>query len=128
MAYNEKMTARLREALTGTKNVEEKRMFRGATFMVNRKMAMSAGDDEFMFRIDPDRHDEMVEKEGVRAVVMRGREYKGYVRVHEDVVPTKRELNKWIALALQFNAKAKPAPKKPKTPTLKKSIRSVGAK
>ena len=60
MAYNEEMTLRLRQALAGVPNVEEKKMFRGVTFMVNGKMSMSAGDDEFMFRIDPELHDEMI--------------------------------------------------------------------
>jgi TfoX/Sxy family transcriptional regulator of competence genes len=114
MAYNEAMTKRVRDALAGVNNVEEKKMFRGVTFMINGKMAISAGDEEFMFRIDPELHDEMVEKEGVRGVVMRGRDYKGYVRVHEDAVPTKRELNRWVKLVLDFNERAKAAPKKKK--------------
>jgi TfoX/Sxy family transcriptional regulator of competence genes len=106
------MTIRVREALADVKHVEEKKMFRGAVFMINSKMAISTGDDEFMFRIDPELHDEMVEKEGVNGVIMRGREYRGYVHVHEDVVPTKRELNKWLKLVLDFNTKAKAAPRK----------------
>ena len=114
MAYNEAMTIRLRQALAGVPNVEEKKMFRGVTFMVNGKMSMSAGDDEFMFRIDPAMHEEAVSRDGVRAVVMKGRNYIGYVRVHEDVVKTKRELDRWVKLALEFNAKAKAAQKKKK--------------
>ncbi len=34
-------------------NVEEKKMFRGMTFMVDGKMCVSVGDDEIMCRIDP---------------------------------------------------------------------------
>lgn len=108
------MTQRVRESLEGVPNVEEKKMFRGVTFMVNGKMAISAGGDLFMFRIDPELHDEMVEKEGVTSVIMRGREYKGYVRVHEDVVKTKRELDKWVKLVLDYNPKAKASLKKSK--------------
>ena len=77
MAYNEALTTRLREALDAfseadgvKRKIEEKKMFRGVTFMVNGKMCMSVGDDEFMFRIDPDRHEEVIEKDGVRPVVM----------------------------------------------------------
>jgi TfoX/Sxy family transcriptional regulator of competence genes len=130
MAYNEAMTNRLREALGDTPKVEEKRMFRGVTFMVNGKMCMSAGDDEFMFRIDPMKHDEAVQRPGARAVVMKGRNYIGYVRVKEDSVKTKRELDHWVKLALAFNANAKAAPKKStaakktvaKKPTPKKGV------
>ncbi len=120
MAYNEKMTRRLREALAGVPKVEEKRMFRGVTFMVKGKMLASAGDDQYMFRIDPELHDKVVEEEGVTGVVMRGRNYKGYVRVQEDVVKTKRELDYWVQLALDFNKRAKASPKKSRAATVKK--------
>ena len=112
MAYNEGLTERLRQALVNTPKVEEKRMFRGATFMINEKMCMSAGDDRYMFRIDPALHDEVVMKEGVTGVIMGGRNYKGYVHVNEDAVPTKKALDYWIKLALDFNARAKASPKK----------------
>ncbi|MFI5202076.1 MAG: TfoX/Sxy family protein [Candidatus Kapaibacterium sp.] len=112
MAYNEKMNERVRLSLAGVKKVEEKNMFRGTTFMVNGKMAISTGDDRFMFRIDPALHDEMVEQEGVTGVIMRGRRYKGYVHVQEDVVPTKGELDKWVKLVLDFNKRAKASKKK----------------
>lgn len=41
---------------------------------------------------------------------MKGRNYVGYVRVHEDAVKTKRELDTWVDLALDFNARAKASP------------------
>ena len=53
MAYNEKLTARIREALAHLPKVEEKRMFRGVTFMVDDKMCITAGDNKIMCRIDP---------------------------------------------------------------------------
>ncbi|HEY3875455.1 MAG TPA: TfoX/Sxy family protein [Candidatus Kapabacteria bacterium] len=117
MAYNEKITNRLREAFAEAlehdkRKLVEKKMFRGVTFMVDGKMAASAGDDRFMFRIDPALHETVMESEGVTPVIMRGRSYKGYVRVQEDAVKTKRELNKWIAMTLEFNKQAKASPKK----------------
>jgi TfoX/Sxy family transcriptional regulator of competence genes len=75
MAYNEKLTRRVREALSHLPKVEEKRMFRGIAFMVNGKLCISAGDDEFMFRIDPSAYDEVLKKKGVRPVIMKGRKY-----------------------------------------------------
>jgi len=64
MAYNEKLTNRIREALSHLPKVEEKRMFRGVTFMVHGKMCISAGDDKIMCRINPALHEELVKKEG----------------------------------------------------------------
>lgn len=107
MACNEKLTNRVREVLAHLRNVEEKRMFRGITFMVNGKMCISVGDDELMLRIDPAIHENVVAGNGCRTVVMKGREYKGYVYVHEAVVKTKDDLAYWVELALAFNKKAK---------------------
>ena len=54
MAYNEKLTDRIRSALAGLPNVEEKKMFRGVTFMVDDKMCISVSGNELMLRLDPD--------------------------------------------------------------------------
>ena len=107
MAYNEKLTNRLRKALADTLNVEEKRMFSGITFMVNGKMCISAGDDRIMCRIDPSIHEKVVERKGCRTVMMKGREYRGYVYVSEEGIKTKKDFDFWIGLALDFNKLAK---------------------
>jgi len=107
MAYNEVLTNRVREALAEIPNVEEKKMFRGIAFMVNRKLCVSVGDNELMCRVDPTLHDELVEKKGCRTMMMKNREYKGYVYVAEDSITTKKELEYWLSLALLFNSKAK---------------------
>jgi len=122
MAYNEKMTDRIREALINVPRVEEKRMFRGVVFMVNGKMCLSAGNDEMMCRIDPLLHDDSVQKNGVRAMIMKGREYKGYIYVQEDAMKSKKDFDGWINMALDFNKRAKASTKKKKKTAAKKSI------
>ena len=112
MAYNEKLTIRIREALSAIPKVEEKKMFRGVTFMVNGKMCISVGDDRIMCRIDPELHDEVLKKKGSSTMVMNGKEYRGYVNVTEDAFKTKKELDYWVGLSLEFNKKAKAAKKK----------------
>jgi TfoX/Sxy family transcriptional regulator of competence genes len=107
MAYNEKLTNRVREALSHLPQVEEKKMFRGVAFMVNGKMCISAGDDELMFRIDPVVYEEALKKKGTRPVIMKGREYKGYVYVNEKEIKTKKEFDYWVELALDFNKNIK---------------------
>ena len=112
MAYNEKLTARIREALAHLPKVEEKRMFRGVTFMVNNKMCITAGDNKIMCRIDPAIHEEVIKRKGCETVKMKGREYKGYVYVSEEGIKTKKDLTYWITLALDFNKLAKSSKKK----------------
>jgi TfoX/Sxy family transcriptional regulator of competence genes len=54
MAYDEKLADRVREALMDVPKVEEKKMFRGITFMVDDKMCISVSGDELMLRLDPE--------------------------------------------------------------------------
>jgi len=112
MAYNEKLTARVRMALAHLPNVVEKKMFRGVAFMVNDKLCISAGNDELMFRINPAIHDEALKRKGVRPVIMKRHEYKGYVYVKDDAVKTKSQFDYWVNLALDFNKKAKASKRK----------------
>lgn len=112
MAYSEKLADRVREALAYLPDVEEKKMFRGVTFMVDGKMCVSVGDNEIMCRIDPDIHEEVIEMPGCRTMVMKGHYYKGYVLIDEEGMKTKREFDFWIRLAVDFNKKAKASTKK----------------
>ena len=112
MAYNEKLADRIREALASIPNIEEKKMFRGITFMVNGKMCVSAGDNEMMCRIDPAIHEAAIERKGCRTMEMKGRQYKGYVFINDEGMKTKKDFDYWINLALDYNKKAKAAPKR----------------
>ncbi len=112
--YNEKLTARIREALTDVRNVKEKKMFRGVAFMVDGKMCVSAGDDKIMCRIDPEMNDSALQKKGATQVIMRGRPYRGYVYVNGEGIKSQKDFNYWLSLALDFNKRAKPSRKKKK--------------
>ncbi|HEY4063835.1 MAG TPA: TfoX/Sxy family protein [Puia sp.] len=113
MAYNEKMADRVREliAVTG-QEVEEKRMFSGLCFMVNNKMCVAVRPDSIMVRLDPERSEEMLEKEGVLPMIHSGKIMKGFVFVDEDVLATKRQLEYWVKQALDFNEFAKSSKEK----------------
>ncbi len=112
MAYNEKLAARIREGLAHLPHVEEKKMFRGLTFMVNGKMCVSVSGEEMMCRFDPALQDVVAEKNGFRSMIMRGKVLNGYCYVHPEAIKSKKEFEYWIKLALDFNARAKAAKKK----------------
>jgi len=114
MPPDEDLLKRVRTALEGTPRVQEKRMFGGITFMVRGKMCVSVGKGRIMCRVDPDVHDAAVEREGSRTVVMKGREYRGFVHVDADALKTKRDLDYWVKLALDYNARAKASKRRPK--------------
>ena len=105
MAYNEKLTEKVRAAFSTIPGVEEKRMFSGITFMVNGKMCISVGDDRIMCRIDPSIHNEVLKRKVVRPVIMKGHEYIGYVYVGVEGINVKEDFDYWIELALDFNRK-----------------------
>ena len=107
MAYNKILTDKVRMALGPLPNIEEKRMFSGITFMVDGKMCISVGNDRIMCRIDPEIHEQAILRKACRAVIMKGREYKGYVYIQEEGLTTKEDIDYWVGLALDFNKKAK---------------------
>jgi TfoX/Sxy family transcriptional regulator of competence genes len=112
MAYSERMASRVREALARLPNVEEKKMFRGLTFMVNGKMCVNVSGEDLMVRIDPKEHEAAIKRKGARTVTMKWRDYKGFVYVSEDGVKARKDFDHWIALALDFNKRAKASRKK----------------
>jgi hypothetical protein len=87
-------------------------MFGSTAFMVSGKLCMSARAERIMCRIDPALHDEAMSRPGCRTVVMRGREYRGWVRVDKAALKTRAQLAYWIGLALTFNKGARPARKR----------------
>ena len=106
MAFNEKIAARIREALQRVRNVEEKKMFRGIAFMLNDKMCINVSGNAMMCRIDPAIHDVAIERKGSRTMIMKGKELKGWVLISEDGIKNKKDFDYWIGLALDFNKKA----------------------
>jgi len=115
MAYNEKLANQTRELIALThKNVEEKKMFGGLCFMVNDKMCIGVEKERLMIRLDPAVYEEVMEKEGCSPMDFTGRVMKGYVFVSADAVTTKKKLDYWVKLALEYNKIAKPSKKKKK--------------
>src|SRR4030095_8191404 len=111
--YNEKLADRVRELIAPThKNIEEKKMFGGLCFMVNDKMCVGVEQDRMMVRLDPAKYDEAMEKEGCKPMDFTGKVMKGYVFVDAGVLTTKKKLEYWVKLALEYNKIAKASKKK----------------
>jgi TfoX/Sxy family transcriptional regulator of competence genes len=115
MAFDEKLADRTRELIAEThKRVEEKKMFGGLCFMVNDKMCIGVEKERLMVRIDPEKYEEAMEKPGCKPMDFTGKVMKGYVFVDAESVQSKKALQYWVALALEFNKKAKASKKKKK--------------
>ncbi|HTL07822.1 MAG TPA: TfoX/Sxy family protein, partial [Chitinophagaceae bacterium] len=92
--------------------IEEKKMFGGLCFMVNGKMCVGVESKRLMLRLDPTLTDSLLEKEGCTPMDFTGKVMKGYVFVDSAVLATKKALDYWMKLALQYNTIAKPSKKK----------------
>ncbi|MBS1916030.1 MAG: TfoX/Sxy family protein [Bacteroidetes bacterium] len=115
MPYNEKLADRVREIICYThKNIEEKKMFGGLCFMVNDKMCVGVESERMMVRFDPTLTDELMEKEGCHPMDFTNKVMRGFAFVDIEVLNTKKKLEFWIGLALEYNAKAKASKKKKK--------------
>jgi len=109
MAYDEDLANRIRELIAGEPDVTEQRMFGGLAFLIGGNMSVAAsGRGGLMVRVDPEETDELVAKPHAQPFVMRGREMKGWLRVDDEGVRTKRQLEPWVKRGVAY-ARSLPA-------------------
>ena len=109
MAYDEDLANRIRELMVGESGVTEKKMFGGLAFLVGGNMSVAAsGQGGLMVRVDPAETGALLEKPHARPFEMRGREMKGWLRVDEEGVGTKRQLEPWVKRGVAY-ARSLPA-------------------
>lgn len=112
MAYDEVLAHRVRELLAGERGVTEKRMFGGLAFLIDAKMAVAISrEGGLLLRVDPAQLDQLLTRVGARVCVMRGREMNGWLRVGDEALRTKRQLNGWVMRAVTY---ARSLPTKPR--------------
>ena len=93
----EDLANRVREVLGAEKGLTEKRMFGGLAFLVNGHLAVSAsGRGGLLVRVDPDATHALLGRAHARAFEMRGREMNGWLRVDDEGLRTKRQLERWV--------------------------------
>lgn len=113
MAYNEKLATRVRELITQTHKISDKKeIFKGLCFMVDDKMCVAVHTDEIMIRINPELDETVREMAGCKPMQMKAKVLKGYYFISDDVLKTKKQLNYWVQLALEYNKLAKSSKKK----------------
>ncbi len=104
MSYDEDLANRIRELIAGEPNVSEQKMFGGLAFLVGGNMAVAAsgGQGGLMVRVDPDATAELVARPHAQPFVMRGREMQGWLRVDDEGVRTKRQLEPWVRRGVAY--------------------------
>ena len=113
MAYDENLANRVRELISLTHtNVDEKKMFGGLCFMVNGKMCVGVERERLMVRLDPSKYEGVLEEDGCTPMDFTGRPMRGFVFVDIQALQSRKVLEHWIHLALEYNSIAKPSKKK----------------
>lgn len=117
MGYDEKTAARVREALSGRRDVVEKKLMGGLSFMVKGGMCCSvSGKGGLLIRIDESERDRLLSQPYVQPMEMGGRIMSGFVRIAPDGYRTDAALRTWIdrGLAAAARRAARPPAKSSK--------------
>jgi TfoX/Sxy family transcriptional regulator of competence genes len=103
VAYDEDLADRIRELLGGDPDVSEQKMFGGLSFLIRGHMAVAAsGQGGVLVRVDPAESDRLVETSSATLMDMGGRTMRGWLRVDEDSVRTKRQLARWVGMGTTY--------------------------
>jgi len=105
MAYDEQTAQRVRKLLSARRDVAEKKLMGGLTFMVKGAMCCSvSGRGGLMVRVGADAYERALAEPHARAMEMRGRPMTGFVRVDPDGYRTDAALRTWVQRGVDFVA------------------------
>jgi TfoX/Sxy family transcriptional regulator of competence genes len=103
VAFDEHLANRIRELLSAERGVQEKTMFGGLAFLIGGNMAVAvSGKGGLMVRVPPADTDDLLSRTHVSPMVMGGRQIRGWLRVAEDGVTTKRRLQSWVSRGVAY--------------------------
>lgn len=102
MHYNEKLAERVRAALSGQRDVVEKRMFGGLAFMLRGHMCCGVVGDDLMVRVGAEAHAKAIREPHARPMDFTGRPLRGFVYVSPAGHARRQGLAKWVERGLGF--------------------------
>lgn len=121
MAYSESLADRIRDALGGRRDVDERKMFGGIAFMIGGHMGVGIVGDTLMVRHDPAESAALLARPHVRPMDFTGRPMKGFLYVDPAGLRTSRALASWINRSLAFVATLPPRRPRPMRPRVRKA-------
>lgn len=102
MAYDERLAGRVRDALTGERQVAEKAMFGRRMFMVAGNLAVGVAGDELMVRVgEADGRSALLQPQA-RRCVMSGRPMVDWILVGAEGVAADDQLDAWVRRGVAF--------------------------
>ena len=102
MAFSESLAARIRDALSRKKGVEEKKMFGGVGFLLNGNMLVGVWKDFLIARLGPEAYDDALLEPHVKEFDITGKPMKGWVLVEPGGIEDGDQLKGWIERTTKF--------------------------
>lgn len=97
MAYDESLADRVRELIAVESGVTERRMFGGLAFLLDGSMAIAVSrQGGLLVRVDPGDADRLVADGRAEPAIMGDRRMRGWLRVADEQLRTKRQLTTWV--------------------------------
>ena len=104
MAYDERLAERIRECLARRKQIEMKKMFGGAVFLLRGHMLVGVWEDALVARVGLDGYEDALLEPHVKEFNVTGKPMKRWVLVGPEGVEDEGQLRGWIERASRFVA------------------------
>lgn len=102
LGYDEKTAERVRRILSGRRDVVEKKMVGGLSFMVGGRMCCGLTSTAFMVRVGPEAYEHALAQPHVRPMEFAGRRLAGFVYVEAGGYRTDTALAKCVQRGIDF--------------------------
>lgn len=108
MAYNPELALRLRDALAGIPEIEERKMFGGLAMMVRGHMTCGVIGDDLIVRVGTEQYEATLSEPGARPFDFSGRPMSGWVYVAAADLADEAALQAWVQRGLDFTTSLPP--------------------
>jgi len=102
LGYDQSAAERVRRALSGRRDVVEKKMVGGLSFMVNGSMCCGVTGKALMVRVGPEARGRALAQPHVRPMEFAGRPLAGFVCVEPGGYTTDAALESWVQQGIDF--------------------------
>ena len=102
MAYDGDLANRIRQVLARQRNVAEKKMFSGLTFMLRGHMCCGVMNEKLVVRVGADKGRAALKRPHTAQFGLTGKPMNGMVVVSSPGVQTDASLGRWVQRAVDF--------------------------
>ena len=102
MVYDETLANRVRKAIGKNRQVTEKHMFGGLSFLFNKKMFCGILKDDLVLRMSHEQTEGALKNPDVRPMDFTGHPMKGFVYLNKNGCKSDKSLKQWIQLSMDY--------------------------